>query len=453
MRTSSSSKVTAFTLPVSDLHRVCRDIAWSELHAMPSVRRQLAERLDTGTVSWSKDDLDIDSLARMQLATAAATWCNAYDAGFEDLFLAKRNTTDWAEVMRRARLAGAAHFTFSSSGSTGARKHIRHREDVLASEAMAWAQIVNADLSVQRIVLLVPTHHIYGFIWGVLLPHALGKPVIEAELSALPDLQTGDLIVAVPDQWAWLAQAGDTSKPWPSGVQGVSSTAPLASTVHSKLIANYAYNTPATDNLIDDSIDDLTKYLTDNLTDNFVDSFSSSRLSRLFQIYGSSETAGLAYRADPTAPYTLAPGRSRCVNAAGEYQIQLQLPNGAQATMAVQDELKWVNDTDFELLRRSDYSVQVGGHNVSPDWVVKQLLKNTLVKEASVRLSTNHKPPKLKAFLVLDEEYLQANFAAQQTKLEQWIADTLPHYATFSAITYGKELPKSASGKLSDWEE
>ena len=243
MRTSSSSKVTAFTLPVSDLHRVCRDIAWSELHAMPSVRRQLAERLDTGTVSWSKDDLDIDSLARMQLATAAATWCNAYDAGFEDLFLAKRNTTDWAEVMRRARLAGAAHFTFSSSGSTGARKHIRHREDVLASEAMAWAQIVNADLSVQRIVLLVPTHHIYGFIWGVLLPHALGKPVIEAELSALPDLQTGDLIVAVPDQWAWLAQAGETSKPWPSGVQGVSSTAPLASTVHSKLIANYAYNT------------------------------------------------------------------------------------------------------------------------------------------------------------------------------------------------------------------
>jgi phosphopantothenoylcysteine decarboxylase/phosphopantothenate--cysteine ligase len=35
----------------------------------------------------------------MQLATAAATWGNAYDVGFEDLFLAKRSSADWADVM------------------------------------------------------------------------------------------------------------------------------------------------------------------------------------------------------------------------------------------------------------------------------------------------------------------------------------------------------------------
>lgn len=388
--------------------------------------------------TWAAEDLNVDSLARMQLATAAATWCNAYDAGFEDLFLAKRCSSDWAKVMQRARTAGAAHFTFSSSGSTGVGKHIRHREDVLANEAMAWANIVNnaKNQIVERIVLLVPTNHIYGFIWGVLLPHALGKPVIEADLSTLPDLQTGDLIVAVPDQWAWLAQNAKTVKRWPQRVQGVSSTAPIPADIHSKLIANIAIETIATTDILEKS--------------------SGGRLSRLFQIYGSSETAGLAYRADPAAPYSLLPGRLRFVNTAlstaGESQIQLQLPNGIQTTMVVQDELKWVNDTDFELLRRNDYSVQVGGHNVSPDWVVAQLLKNPLVKEASVRLNTKQQPPKLKAFIVLNSENSHDDFAVQQSELERWIADALPHYATFNAIAYGTELPKSATGKLSDWE-
>jgi long-chain acyl-CoA synthetase len=438
MRISSSFKqtesaVTAFNLTEADLQRVCRDIAWSELSTLPHVRSRIGSRLGSvdgqtpdadsciHSLSWAADDIDADSLTRMELATAAATWCNAYDAGFEDLFLAKRHTHDWADVMRRARAAGAAHFTFSSSGSTGERKHIRHREEILASEAMAWAQILNdqALMSVERIIVLVPTHHIYGFIWGILLPHALGKPAIEADLTTLPDLQAGDLIIAVPDQWAWLAEAAEATnkqKTWPSGVQGVSSTAPLADSIHHKLIAK--------------------------------DQGKPSRLSRLLQIYGSSETAGLAYRANPDSPYTLAPGRTRHRDSNGDSSIQLLLPNGEQATLAVQDELQWVSDTDFKLLRRSDHSVQIGGHNVSPDWVLAQLLKNPLIKEASLRLSTQVQPAKLKAFIVLKDE----NTPSMQADLEQWISDTLPHYATFSSIVYGHELPRSATGKLSDWQ-
>lgn len=434
--------MTAFNLSDADLQRVCRDIAWSELSTMPHVRSHLTPRLGAkiahqaspnSTIqshSWAVEDLAVDSLARMQLATAAATWCNAYDAGFEDLFLAKRNTADWAQVMQRARAAGAAHFTFSTSGSTGVRKHIRHREDVLASEAMAWASIVNDQplLSVQRIVVLVPTHHIYGFIWGVLLPLALGKPVVEAELSSLPELQSGDLIVAVPDQWAWLAEATNKLDQWPNGVQGVSSTAPLSPAIHSKLIANYSINTSA--------------------ASEFMNKSSNHCLSRLLQIYGSSETAGLAYRTQPDNAYTLAPGRRRQVDTKGDSQIELLLPSGEYATMAVQDELQWVNDTDFKLLRRSDHSVQIAGHNVSPDWVVQQLLTSPFVKEAAVRLDAQVLAAKLKAFVVL----AQTSQPNAQTEFEQWVSDTLPWYATFSSITYGAALPKSSTGKLSDWQ-
>lgn len=373
--------------------------------------------------------LYLDSLARMQLATAAATWCNAYDVGFEDLFLAKRSSADWADVMVRARRAGAYHFTFATSGSTGTRKFIRHREDVLASEALAWVQVLGQIVRkthgtpISRVMVLAPTHHIYGFIWGVLLPLALKVPVLDADVSALPTLQSGDLIVAVPDQWAWLSESlqllvpnpsnQSRSRVWPDSVYGVSSTAPLPKAVHDQLAVL-------------------------NMT-----AHARPALRNLLQIYGSSETAGLAWRADPGHPYTLAPGRTR----ASHGGVNLQLQGGASVSLAIQDQLNWLNDTDFELLRRTDHTVQVGGHNVSPDWVAAQLMSHPAVKEAAVRLHDRVTPPRLKAFVVL---HAPGNIE-QRDAVGAWAMNQLPWYAAPCAIKYGAELPKNALGKASDW--
>jgi long-chain acyl-CoA synthetase len=399
--------VTAFALIEADLLRVCRDLAYSEIATMPGLKARLGPRLTdapgVSSLSWAADALDLDSLARMQLATAGAVWCNAYDAGFEDLFLAKRNVADWAGVMHRARQAGAAQITFATSGSTGARKLIRHREDILADEARVWAKALGP---VKRIVVLCPTHHIYGFIWGVLLPLALGVPAIDADLAHMPALQPQDLLVAVPDQWSWLAAS---PRQWPAGVQGISSTAPLAAAVHDALTVGQAHP-----------------------------------LAQLWQIYGSTETAGLAYRHTSAGPYTLASGRLR--NA--QDGIDLQLPSGKLQPMAVQDTLQWTGPDSFELLRRSDDSVQIGGHNVSPAWVVGQLMGHSAVKEATVRLDLEHTPSKLKAFVVLHDS-AQTETSAE---LEQWIADQLPWYATFSSITYGAQLPRNVMGKAADWQ-
>jgi long-chain acyl-CoA synthetase len=407
--------VTALALLPIDLLRVSRDLAWAEIAAMPGLQARLGPRINPEkTIDWSANALALDSLARMQLATAAATWCNAYDAGFEDLFLAKRSTADWAVVMQRARASGAAHFTFSSSGSTGTRKHIRHREDVLADEARAWADVLGPPSSgttpkICRVIVLAPTHHIYGFIWGVLLPLALGVEVVDADIASLPEFRSGDLVIAVPDQWAYLA---DSSRVWPAGVQGISSTASLPDAVHRKLVQH-----PAVGN--------------------------TAPLARLLQIYGSSETAGLAWRADPAAPYTLAPGRTR--NAHDE--IELLLPSGKRAVMPVQDELKWSSDNQFELLRRTDQSVQVGGHNVSPDWVARQLQLHPRVKQAAVRLDTLAAAPRLKAFVVLRSP----DETEHQQEIEAWALNTLPWYAALASVTYGDALPQNAMGKSSDW--
>ncbi len=462
---SAADATDGLTLPPADWFRICRDLAWSEISALPGSRARLGPRiatLDSGdqadqadaanALSWGSDNLALDSLARMQLATAAATWCNAYDSGLEDLFLAKRSVIDWATVMQQARAAGSRHFTFSTSGSTGVRKHVRHREEILVDEARVWAVVLSehkpkrvawgddvaepgapgraAPIPIKRVLLLCPTHHIYGFIWGVLLPRALGVPVIDADLACLPALTSGDLIVAVPDQWAWLAAS---TRPWPEGVQGVSSTAPMPDAVHRALTVAPA-NTA--------SVQSPTNW-------------SDRPLARLFQIYGSTETAGMAYRTSPDAPYSLAPQRSR--STAGG--IALTLPDGSIVSLNVQDELQWTSGTDintdansepgFHILRRSDFSVQVGGHNVSPAWIEDQLRLHPAVKDASVRLSTLAKTPRLKAFVVPNAP----DSVDQRQALEQWALDTLPWYANFSSITYGKTIPVNVIGKPSDWPE
>jgi long-chain acyl-CoA synthetase len=405
------------TLEPDDLRRICRDLAFSELATLPATRHQLGERLpgaDASPLRWGADGLDLDSLAAMQLATAAATWCNAYDAGFEDLFLAKRSAADWAVAMRRARESGARHITFASSGSTGVRKHIRHQEDLLADEAQAWRAVLTAPsprehtLLVRRVITLVPTHHIYGFIWGVLLPQALGVPVCDALLSDLPEWQNGDLIVGMPDQWDWLSR---TVQGWPAGVQGVSSTAPLPDAVHVRLTSAHPPGPPA--------------------------------LARLLQIYGSTETAGLAYRDAPQHAYTLAPGRVRD----NDTGVGLRLADGTVAPLSLQDELQWIDERRFHLLQRHDGSVQVGGHNVSPGWVEARLRTHPNVVDAAVRLDTQGTPPRLKAFIVPSS----TSSPSARPALEAWIAQTLPWYATFGSITYGSELPRSAMGKPCDW--
>ena len=397
----------------TDLLRVCRDLAWSEMAAMPGIRSRLGPRLPSsqagGLPDWSPGGMALDSLARMQLATAAAVWCNAYDAGFEDIFLAKRNARDWAEAMRRARSAGASDFTFSTSGSTGKRQHIRHAQEFLMDEAQSWAQVFQTSaLPVSRIVTLVPCHHIYGFIWGVLVPKALGVPVLDASHEALPELLAGDLLVAVPDQWQWLS---GSARAGPVPVQGVTSTAPMPGPLHQRLVV--------------------------------AQTAAPAFLARLLQIYGSTQTGGIAWRDRPDKPYTLAPN---CRRSAGG-GIELLLPGGSLVPLALQDELQWTGANEFELLRRTDCCVQVGGHNVSTAWVKEQLLEHFAVQDASVRLDTDAPLSRLKAFVVLRVPGDQS----QQASLEAWVLHHLPLYANFSSIRYGAQIPRNALGKHSDW--
>ena len=132
-------------------------------------------------------------------------------------------------------------------------------------------------------------------------------------------------------------------------------------------------------------------------------------------VHGSIQTGGIAWRDRYDKPYTLAPN---CRRSAGG-GIERLLPGGS---LALQDELQWTGANEFELLRRTDCCVQVGGHNVSTAWVKEQLLGHFAVQDASVRLDTGAPLSRLKAFVVLGAQGDQS----QQASLETWVMHHLP---------------------------
>lgn len=400
-----------------DAQRVCRDLAHAELSVMPGIKQQLGPRLQPSAhgIDWGNTGLAVDSLARMTLATAAATWCNAHDSGHADLFLARKTTADWAQVMLQARSQGAKQFTFSTSGSSGDRKHVRHQEALLWQEAQGWAaQLSKLPHPPKRVVVCCPVHHIYGFIWGVMLPTALGVPVVDLAWDEPLAMQSGDVVVAVPTQWAWWAQI---KLKWPPNVTGISSTGPLS--IDAAAAAGHA------------------------------------GLARLWGIYGSTETGGLGWRNElgqDEKYYQIAPGKQRQADT-----IACVMQDGSLAKLDVQDQLNWFDssasktgcESTFEVIGRLDGVVQVAGHNVSPDAVARQLRSHPAVKDAAVRLGNINGEPRLKAFVVLTDGAVQQTDAVDA--LEQWMLQTLSVPQRPAHISYGAALPKTEFGKAADW--
>ncbi len=74
---------------------------------------------------------------------------------------------DWARFVCDARCES---ITFRSSGSTGSPKACVHKMQDLEREIGVHIETVKA---CKRILTLVPRHHIYGFLWTVLLPERL----------------------------------------------------------------------------------------------------------------------------------------------------------------------------------------------------------------------------------------------------------------------------------------
>jgi long-chain acyl-CoA synthetase len=369
--------------------------------ALPARPWPLALRLD-------EDGLGLDSLERMSVASALNEALHLHESGVEDLLLVRRCFGDWVDLARIGLGHASQRLTFRTSGSSGTPKPCLHDLASLEQEVEFLGVLLAGR---RRVFSAVPAHHLYGFLFTVLLPARWGGVDVRDVRQVTPQalaagLVPGDLLISHPAHWALLARHGGPLSP---GVVGVSSTAPC----------------PAG--------------LAEQLT-------TTCGLQRLVQVYGSSETAGIGWRDTAGGPFRLMPHWSRLCGDDGA--LQRRLPQGGHGPVLLQDHLDWRDAAHFTVGGRRDQAVQVGGINVFPARVRQVLLAHAAVQEAVVRRMSADEGERLKAFVVpragVDRQRLVDELAL-------WVAQHLTPPERPKAFTLGDRLPINAMGKVADW--
>jgi len=362
--------------------------------------------------SLGEDGLGLDSLERMSVAAALSEALHLHESGADELLSTQSRFGDWLKITGRALEQFDARLTFRTSGSSGQPKPCTHTLADLQQETRFLAGLFAGahPEPLRRVLTAVPAHHIYGFLFTVLLPVELGHlPVQDVRALAVnslpPRLSSGDLLVSHPVHWALLARH---ARALPAGVVGATSTAPCPDATAQALV-------------------DL-------------------GLHRLVQVYGSSETAGIAWRDAPAAPYELMTHWTRSDVRPHEL-LRLSEPTAPRA-FVLQDALNWHSPRHFNVAGRLDQAVQVGGINVFPSRVRDVLLQHPEVADAAVRLVTLQDSARLKAFVVPRAD---ADTADLIPRLDSWLAPRLSTAERPRAFVLGAELPRNAQGKLVDW--
>jgi len=353
-------------------------------------------------ITGAENGLGADSLELMWLAGAVNEMFHVHEVGIEDYFLVRRRFGDWIDLVTSAL---ETNITFQTSGSSGPPKTCLHTLVNLVAEAEEHCH----RLKPKRVLLAVPSHHIYGFIFGILVPTLAQCPVID--LRSRTPLQTmfapGDVLISYPDHWQFLQRSGCRL----TDVTGVTSTAPMP--------------------------------------DKLATALCDIGLAELIQIYGSTETAGIGWRNAPSEPYELL---SQWIDASLPAEEGLAVLIGRDGrTAETPDRIIACGHRSFRVIGRSDGAVQVGGMNVFPDRVARHLESHPWIAAARVRKSSPDLGGRLKALLVLRNPDLKG--AELIKSLTDWIERTLPAEQRPRSITFSDQIPTTELAKERDWTE
>jgi 4-coumarate--CoA ligase (photoactive yellow protein activation family) len=344
-------------------------------------------------------------LELIELATALAETVQMRRSGLEDYLLARRRLADWAEVVAASLDRYAEQMVFWTSGSTGTPKACEHRLLDLVQETELHAR---AFRDRRRIVAYAPCHHIYGFLFTVLLAARLKAPVVDAR-DRIPGrlgerLQDGDLVVGHPSFWSSFVRSGAVA----ADVIGLTSTAPCP--------------------------------------DDVAQAVAALGVRPLVQVYGSTETAGIASRNAADEDFRLFPFWER-VGASDA--MARRRADGSQALCSPPDHLAWSGDRSFRIAGRVDAAVQVGGYNVYPGHVAARLREHPAVGAAAVRLMAPAEGDRLKAFVAPRQPGVCEDLLRRELSL--WCHEHLTAPERPRAFSFGAELPTNEQGKLVDW--
>ncbi len=322
------------------------------------------------------DGLALSSLEFIDLATAVSVQFGLSRLGLDRRLMRHRTLGDWVETVRLARAKDDSQLRFQTSGSTGQPKTCPHTMAALREEAAHWAGLF-ADR--RRVLRAVPCHHIFGFLFTLMLPAMLDVPVLDLRdglpAGALARAEPGDLLIAHPGFFALATAEAVTAAP---DLVAVTSTGPCPDAVWQAL--------------------------------------ADAGVARTVEVYGASELGGIGLRQAATEAFTLLP----FWDIDPHDGLIRRLPDGGRRPSAALDRLLWCGERRFRLGGRIDGVVQVGGINVFPQRVRKLLLEHPAVAAAEVRISDHAAGGRLEAVVVPTRHDVPPTALAAE--LQEWLA-------------------------------
>ena len=381
-------------------------------------RRGLSELLadpefDPASLLDDPRSFAMNSLDMISMASRAAGSLGLDRTGLSDLLLARRSFQGWLEVMRRSLQADDSQIGFYSSGSTGSPAMTLHTVDHLLTECQAFEQVLNGlDVAPGRLVSTVPSHHIYGFIWSQLLPAVMSLPVYRVHPAAsLPTtwvkiLKDGDVLICTPDLWQLLLQL---DMKLPDRFIGISSAGALPTDIARAIRQRFPQ-------------------------------------SCLLEIYGSTESAGVAYREQDGSDYRLLP----------YWQLQQDLQTWklqhcqSDLEVELQDNLLKTGPETIQLLGRRDAAIKINGHNVQLSALAEIMEQHSDVAAAVINTSGSDSQRQLHMFLALKHRMQPSTLWCQQ--FNDWMNARLGNVPPPASVVVGASLPRSSLGKVISWQ-
>ncbi|GAC1303046.1 MAG: hypothetical protein NVSMB21_01740 [Vulcanimicrobiaceae bacterium] len=350
--------------------------------------------------------LGVDSLDLLKIARDVARFFDLYASGAEERLLHRRTVGAWVRTVVDATSDAPPALTFRTSGSTGEPVDCRHELSSLEAEIAVFAPEF-ADRT--RVVGLVPRHHIFGFLFTAMLPERLRLPFVDLRGASVGQihrtLRPHDLLVGFPLRFDDLAEA---RVPFASDIVAVTSTGPCRATT--------------------------------------IDALRTLGLARMLEIYGSSQTAGIAYRSEPRDPYRLLPYWT--LDSGAETIARADPRTAVVTTYALPDRIVR-RDDGFDVVGRHDGAVTIGGINVFPARVAATIRAHPDVVDCVVRPMRANEGDRLKAFVVLRSEV--AERPDVRATLRHYIDARLAPPERPKPVTYGSALPVDPLGKPADW--
>jgi acyl-coenzyme A synthetase/AMP-(fatty) acid ligase len=285
-----------------------------------------------------------------------------------------------------------------TSGSTGQPSAHPKTFRQLLSEPEA--HVLGFDLARERIVSAVPPFHIYGLLFGVLVP-LLGGGSMSREAPLQPAeviraLAGARVLIAVPPHLAALATY--RANEWPAMKRVFSSAAPLAPEISRAL---------------------------------------GSRGWRVTEVLGSTETGGIAHRSAPDAVWE--PLRGVRISVDSEQRLSVDAPWCGR--VLTHDRVELV-EQGFRHLGRSDAVVKIGGRRIDLGEVEARLKQCTGVRDARVLAVESRGVRGTELWTVVESD------SADVQRLRQALRTNVDPVALPRRFRIVPALPRSQTGKL-----